>query len=36
MAEVNGLLAELREMLREVQEIASEKSMIPYNPADCE
>ncbi len=36
MAEVNGLLVDLREMPREVQEIAFEKGMIPYIPADRE
>ena len=36
MAEVNGLLVDLREMPREVQEIAYEKGMIPYIPADRE
>ena len=34
MAEVNGLLVDLRDMPREVQEIAFEKGMIPYVPAD--
>src|SRR5215217_3414774 len=34
MAEVNGFLVDLREMSREVQEIAFEKGMIPYIPAD--
>jgi hypothetical protein len=34
MAEVNGFLVDLREMPREVQEIAFEKGMIPYIPAD--
>ena len=34
MAEVNGLLADLRDMPREVQEIALSKGMIPYLPAD--
>jgi hypothetical protein len=34
MAEVNGLLVDLREMPREVQVIAYEKGMIPYIPAD--
>src|SRR5687767_9373593 len=34
MAEVNGILVDLREMPREVQEIAFEKGMIPYIPAD--
>jgi len=36
MAEVNGLLVDLREMPREVQEIAFAKGMIPYIPADRE
>jgi hypothetical protein len=36
MAEVNGLLVDLRDMPREVQEIAFEKGMIPYVPADWE
>ena len=36
MAEVNGLLVDLRDMPREVQEIAFEKDMIPYIPADRE
>ena len=34
MAEVNGILVDLREMPREVQEIAFHKGMIPYIPAD--
>nr|WP_274597284.1 DUF6398 domain-containing protein [Microvirga tunisiensis] len=34
MAEVNGMLVDLREMPREVQEIAFEQGMIPYIPAD--
>ena len=34
MAQVNGLLVDLRDMPREVQEIAYEKGMIPYIPAD--
>ena len=34
MAEVNGLLVDLRDMPREVQEIAFHKGMIPYIPAD--
>ena len=34
MAEVNGMLVDLRYMPREVQEIAFEKGMIPYIPAD--
>ena len=34
MAEVNGILVDLRQMPREVQEIAFHKGMIPYIPAD--
>ena len=34
MAEVNGLLVDLRDMPREVQVIAFENGMIPYIPAD--
>ena len=34
MAEVNGVLVDLRDMPREVQVIAYEKGMIPYIPAD--
>jgi hypothetical protein len=34
MAEVNGLLVDFRDMPREVQAIAHEKSLIPYIPAD--
>lgn len=34
MAQVNGILVDLRDMPREVQEIAFEKGMIPYIPAD--
>jgi len=34
MAEVDGLLVDLRDMPREVQEVAYEKGMIPYIPAD--
>ncbi|MCK8783399.1 DUF6398 domain-containing protein [Roseomonas sp. NAR14] len=34
MAEVNGMLVDLRAMPREVQRIAHEKGMIPYVPAD--
>ncbi len=34
MAEVNGMLVDLREMPREVQEIAYGKGLIPYVPAD--
>ena len=36
MAEVNGMLVDLRDMPREVQVIAYEKGMIPYIPADRE
>ena len=36
MATVNGMLVDLRAMPREVQEIAYEKGMIPYIPADRE
>ena len=36
MAEVNGVLVDLRDMPREVQQIAYEKGMIPYIPADRE
>jgi hypothetical protein len=34
MAQINGLLVDLRDMPREVQVIAYEKGMIPYVPAD--
>jgi hypothetical protein len=34
MAQVNGLLVDLRDMPREVQVIAFEKGIIPYVPAD--
>jgi Domain of unknown function (DUF6398) len=34
MAEVNGLLVDLRDMPREVQEIAFEDGLIPYIPVD--
>ncbi len=34
MAEVNGVLVDIREMPREVQVIAYAKGMIPYIPAD--
>ena len=34
MAEVNGILVDLRRMPREVQEIAFQKGMIPYIPGD--
>ena len=34
MAEVNGMLVDIREMPREVQVMAYEKGMIPYIPAD--
>ena len=36
MAEVNGMLVDIRTMPREVQVIAYEKGMIPYIPADQE
>ena len=36
MAQVNGLLVDLRDMPREVQVIAHEKGVIPYIPADQE
>jgi hypothetical protein len=34
MAQVNGLLVDLRKMPYEVQEIAFNKGLIPYIPAD--
>ena len=34
MAEVNGLLVDLRDMPREIQEMAFENGLIPYIPAD--
>jgi hypothetical protein len=34
MAEVNGVLVDLRDTPRELQEVAYEKGMIPYVPAD--
>jgi hypothetical protein len=34
IAEVNGLLVDLRDMPREVQEIAFAKGLIPYIPTD--
>jgi hypothetical protein len=33
---VNGLLVDLRDMPREIQEIAFEDGLIPYIPADRE
>jgi Domain of unknown function (DUF6398) len=36
MAEVNGILVDLRDMPREMQVIAYEKGLIPYIPADRE
>jgi hypothetical protein len=36
MAEVNGFLVDLRHMPREVQQIAFQKSLIPFIPADQE
>ena len=35
MAEINGLIVDLRQMPREIQEIAFDRGMIPYIPADC-
>jgi Domain of unknown function (DUF6398) len=35
MAEINGIIIDLRQMPREIQEIAFHKGMIPYIPADC-
>lgn len=34
MAEVNGLVVDLRDMPRAVQVIAFERGLIPYVPAD--
>ena len=34
MLQVNGLMLDVRQMPREVQEIAFEKGLIPYIPAD--
>ena len=36
MAEVNGVLVDLRDRPREVQQIAFDEGMIPYIPADQE
>ena len=36
MAEVNGFVVNLRDMPREVQQIAFQKGLIPYIPADQE
>jgi hypothetical protein len=36
MTKINGMLADLRDMPREVQVIAYEKSVIPYIPVDQE
>jgi Domain of unknown function (DUF6398) len=36
MAEVNGFLVDLRDLPREVQQIAFDKGLIPYIPADQE
>ena len=36
MAEVTGMLVDMRDMPREVQVIAYEKGMVPYIPADQE
>lgn len=35
MAEINGIIVDLRQMPREIQEIAFHRGMIPYIPADC-
>src|SRR3954466_6906470 len=35
MAEVDGLLVDLRTMPREIQEVAFAKGIIPYIPADA-
>jgi hypothetical protein len=34
MVQVNGFIVDVRHMPREVQEIAYEKGLIPYIPAD--
>jgi hypothetical protein len=34
MAEINGILVDLRQMPRDIQAIAHEKGLIPYIPAD--
>jgi hypothetical protein len=34
MLEVNGLMMDIRQAPREVQEIAFQKGLIPYIPAD--
>ena len=34
MVEVNGFLVDLRHVSRELQEVAFEKGLIPYIPAD--
>lgn len=34
LLEVNGLIVDIRDMPREVQEIAYQKGLIPYIPAD--
>jgi hypothetical protein len=36
MLEVNGMIVDIRHMPREVQEVAYEKGLIPYIPADQE
>ena len=36
LLEVNGMIVDVRQMPREVQEIAYEKGLIPYIPADRE
>ena len=35
MAEVDGLLVDLRTMSREIQEVAFANGIIPYTPADA-
>ena len=35
MLEVNGFMMDIRKSPREVQELAFEKGLIPYIPADC-
>ena len=35
MAEINGIIVDLRQMPREIQQIAFHRGMIPYIPADC-
>ena len=35
MLEVNGFIMDIRKSPREVQELAFERGLIPYIPADC-